>query len=247
MKKRVRIALAQIKYFDVNRKHNLQKIKEYIKKAKLKGADIICFPETCVHKTERLHLRHKLLKEIQEECRKNSIWCIITEEINFKDKVYNTSILIDREGEIKGKYKKIHLFGDKTSAGRNVKVFTTDFAKISIAICWDLAFPKMFKKMKQRGAQIVFCPSKWWYETKAHEKNHKENEINLLESLVVARAFENLFFVAVCNPVSESKFQVSYTAIADPHKILSKIVDKEGMITADINLREIKKLERVYS
>ena len=238
MKKRPRIALAQIKYFDIHPKHNLEKIKKYIIKAKKQGADIICFPETCVHKTERLHLRHQMIKEIMETCRENSIWCIITEELIFKKKVYNTSILINREGKI--------LFPEKPGWNQEVHVFTTDFAKIGIAICWDLAFPIMFKKMKERGAEIVFCPSKWWYETKAHKKRHAEIETKLLESLVISRAFENIFFVGICNPVLDSKYQISYSAIADPHKILKRIIGKEGLIIADIDIPEIKKLHRIY-
>jgi len=243
--KNPRIALAQIKYFDVNSTHNLVKIKKYIKKAKQNGADIICFPESVIHK-ETLEINHDKVKEIREECRKNSIWCIITHELILKGREYNVALLIDRNGEIKGNYKKIHLFGDDVTPGRKVRTFKTDFAKIGIVICWDAAFPKLFKEMKKKGAQIVFCPSQWWYELKAHDKKHKEREIALLRSLIMARAFENIFYVAICNPVMKSKYQVSYTGISSPHKILAEIIGKEGLIFSDINLKEIKKLEKLY-
>ena len=252
MSRKVKIAVAQIKYFDISKKNNVEKIKKYIRLAKKAKVDIICFPESCVHKTEILHPNHKLIKEIREECKKNSIWCILTEDLRvnalgIRKKEYNTAMLIDRNGNIKGEYRKIHLYGDTTKPAKKVYVFKTDFAKIGIAICWDIAFPELFREMKKKGAEIVFCPAQWWYETPAHDSEHMKREIKILESLVMARAFENIFFVALCNPVQESKFQVSYSAIASPHKILNRIIGKEGMITAEINLNEIKKLTKLYT
>lgn len=240
------IALAQIKYFDISKSNNLEKIKKYIKLAKKKNADIVCFPESCIHQRKTLYLGHKFIKEISEECKKSSIWCIITDDIEIKNKPYNTAILINRKGEISGRYKKIHLFGDKVVAGDHYKVFKTDFAKIGIAICWDLAFPKMFKEMKNAGAEIVFCPAQWWYDSAAHEEKHQKREKEILESLVKARAYENLLFVALCNPVMKTKYQIPYSVIASPVKILSEITGKEGLITAKIKLSQIKKLHKLY-
>ena len=132
------IALAQIRYYDTGEKHNVEKIKRYIRLAKKKGADIVCFPESSVHKTSFLSFSHELIKKIREECKRNSIWCIIDDDMTVKGKVYNMAILIDREGKIAGKYKKMHLMGDSPNveAGKKIGVFETDFAKIGIAICW---------------------------------------------------------------------------------------------------------------
>jgi predicted amidohydrolase len=241
------IALAQIKYYDINSTHNLVKIKKYINMAKRKGADIICFPEFVIHKTKVLHLKHRFVNEIREECKKNSIWCIITHDFNFGGKEYNTALLIDRKGKIQGDYRKINLFGDTVRKGSKIKVFKTDFAKIGIAICWDVAFPSLFKEMKKKGAQIIFCPSQWWYEIKAHKEKHNEREVQLLRSMIMTRAFENVLYVAMCNPVMDSKFQVSYTGISSPHKILDEAVNREALIVSEINLKDIKKLEKIYS
>lgn len=240
------IALAQMRYFDIKTKNNIDKIINYIRLAGKRGADIICFPEACVYKTDVLDLNGTALIKIKEECRKNSIWCIVTDDVEISGKTHNVSILIDRKGRIRAGYKKIHLYGDYVDPGRNIKVIKTDFGKIGIAICWDIAYPELFQRMKQAGAEIVFCPSQWWYDSKAHDTKHKERELKILESLLLARAFENIFFVAVINPVMESKYQISYSAIASPTKILKKIVEKEGLITAKINLNEIKKLEKVF-
>ena len=246
-RKNPKIALAQIKYFDKNKNNNLDKIKKFIGKAKKAGADIVCFPEACIHSTKSLHIDHKLIKEIRNECAAQKIWCIITDNIRLGDRAFNMAILINREGKIRGKYKKIHLYGDRTKAGRVAKVFSTDFGKIGIAVCWDLNFPDLFKNMKSKGAEIVFCPSQWWYMENAHKEKPVEYEMKLLESMAMTRAFENLFYVAICNPVMKDKYQVSYSAISSPHKIVKKVINKEGLIVSKINLNDIKKLSKLYT
>jgi predicted amidohydrolase len=172
-----------------------------------------------------------------------------------REKVYNTAILIDREGKIKGKYRKIHLMGDspRVIPGKKIKVFQTDFAKIGIAICWDLTYPRLFRKMKQKGAEIIFCPTYWKYEARAHHpriysEEHKKREVLTLKSLIMARAFENLFFVALCNPAKmEGEIDlIPYSIICTPHKVLKDIKDREGLITEEIKLNEIEKLEKLY-
>lgn len=247
------IALAQIKYYEKS-DNNLEKIKKYIRLAKKKGADIICFPESCVHKNQILHFRHHLILEIREECKKNNIWAIITDDMIINGKHHNASILIDRKGEISGVYKKIHLSDeaeDGVRSGKRMGVFKTDFAKIGIAVCWDLKFGKLFRRMSKAGAQIIFCPAQWMYELQGYHARQysdklKKKEKELLRSLISTRAFENLNFVALCNPVFVDIDQVAYTAIASPHKILKEIYEKEGIIVSEINLNEIKKLKKLY-
>jgi predicted amidohydrolase len=245
------IALAQIKY---SRKtaENVNKIKRYIAVAKRAGADIVCFPESCLSLRDRedvFKLSDKYIKEIKETCKKNEIWCIIHDDMLVKGEAYSMALLINRKGEDVGGYRKIHLSGDNdlVNSGKHVKVFKTDFGKISIVICWDLMFPELFKRMKKAGAEIVFCPAQWHYEEDAYKKRYKRRELRLLRALVTARAFENLNFVCLCNPVTQRKDLISYSAIVSPHKILKEIVNQEGLITSELKLNEIPKLHRLYN
>lgn len=240
------IALAQIRYFDSNKKHNVAKIKKYIKMAKNKKADIICFPESCITKSDYLNFSHELVREIRRSCKENKIWCIVTDSFKIGRKHYKVSLLIGRDGEIKGKYKKINIYDDYVVPGKKIGVFETDFAKIGIVVCWDLAFPQLFYRMKKAGAQIIFCPSIWCYERQVYGNEHRKKELKVLKSMLMSRAFENLYFVSVCNPINGRSDLVSYSAIASPHKILSEISNKEGLITARINLNQIKKFRKIY-
>ncbi len=240
------VAAAQIRYFDTPEKHNVAKIKKYIALAAQAGADIICFPETCVHKYDFLKIDDVLVQEISRACRDNNIWAIVTDSFTIKNDNYKMALLIDRRGKVRGDYKKINLYGDSVSAGDKVFICQTDFAKIGIAICWDLAFPEIFSKMKKAGAEIVFCPSYWCYEDIAHEKDHAIRERQLLKSLILSRAFENLFYLVYASPLTSEPDLISYSAIASPHRIVKDIKDKEGLIVKEIDLKQIKKFGKVY-
>jgi predicted amidohydrolase len=64
--------------------------------------------------------------------------------------------------------------------------------------------------------------------------------------MVLTRAHENVLYVALCNPLTESKKQISYSAIAGPNEILKELIGKEGIITAEIDTKEIKKFRKFY-
>ena len=246
-KKQPIIALAPIKYFSEHKGNNVAKIKKYIGLAKKAKADIVCFPESCIKLRGSLTITDKFIKSIQAECKKQSIWCIINEDITVREKTYNMSILIDRQGKIHGDYKKINLYGDyRITPGNKIRVFKTDFAKIGIAICWDLTYPGLFTKMWKKGAEIVFCPAMWNYDQISHDKAHKQRETQILRAMTLARAHENIFYMALCNPLMKDKRQVSYSAIANPHRIIKELIDQEGILTAKVNLSEIKRFRKYY-
>src|SRR3989344_3103681 len=68
------IALAQIKYYDTSKESNVEKIKKFIRLAKKKNADIVCFPESCVHKTIFFSKNHKLINEIKQKLEKKFVF-----------------------------------------------------------------------------------------------------------------------------------------------------------------------------
>ncbi|MEA2736315.1 MAG: hypothetical protein QOE14_2766, partial [Humisphaera sp.] len=75
---------------------------------------------------------------------------------------YNTSVLIDRDGKLAGKYRKICLprseYDGGLAPGNEYPVFDTDFGKVGMMICWDVAYPEIARELTARGAEIILMP-----------------------------------------------------------------------------------------
>lgn len=75
----------------------------------------------------------------------------------------NTTVFINREGEILGRYSKIHLFdafsykeSDHVAPGDKIVVLDTDIGRVGLQICYDLRFPELSRAQALAGAQIIF-------------------------------------------------------------------------------------------
>lgn len=105
--------------------------------------------------------------------------------------LYNTALLIGRDGKLVGKYRKTHL--PETEArwgltpGTEYPVFDTDFGKIGIQICYDDFFPEVARSLAANGAEIIFTPI--WGDGREDGYNW--------DIVARARAIDNaVFFVA---------------------------------------------------
>ena len=80
--------------------------------------------------------------------------------------IYNSSVLIDDEGEIVGIYRKTHLFpterkasGGWSTPGQIAPVFNTKLGKVGMIICYDGDFPELSRVLALQGAEIITRPS----------------------------------------------------------------------------------------
>ena len=75
---------------------------------------------------------------------------------------HNTAVLIDREGRIVGRYRKVHLTMGETESGltpgHDYPVFDTDFGRIGIMTCWDNWFGESARALRLAGAEVLFLP-----------------------------------------------------------------------------------------
>jgi hypothetical protein len=83
-----------------------------------------------------------------------------------RDRVYNTAVLIGRDGAVIGKYRKFHATGyeikEGVTPGCDVPVWDTDCGRIGIAICFDLKFPAVGLALSRGQAQCVFFPTMFY-------------------------------------------------------------------------------------
>jgi predicted amidohydrolase len=107
-------------------------------------------------------------------------------------KIYNTAYVVDR-GEQVGRYRKLHMFSTMgedrfLSPGDKSLVVSTSAGRLGVAICYDLRFPELFRKMALEGAEIVCLPSEWPKPRQEHWR-----------ILLRARAMENQLFIVATN------------------------------------------------
>lgn len=76
--------------------------------------------------------------------------------------IYNTAVLIDREGRFAGKYRKVYLPREEIEAGltpgRDYPVFRTDFGRVGLMICWDVQFTDPARALALNGAEMILLP-----------------------------------------------------------------------------------------
>ena len=99
--------------------------------------------------------------------------------------VYNSSVLIDRAGQLVGTYRKTHLpneeFTHGITPGDSYPVFATDFGTVGMMICWDVQFPEPARALAAKGAEIILLPIWGGNETLARARAI-ENHITLVTS-----------------------------------------------------------------
>jgi predicted amidohydrolase len=152
----------------------------------------------------------------------------------FRGKFYNTCFLL-KNGEVFGKYRKMHLTElEKTlglNRGRTFRVFETEFGKVGILICADIFFPKTVKKLASMGAEVIFLPVSA-SGTHPPVKGHP---------LSIERARENLVFI-LKNGNIKSNSRGGNTAIISPWGILNEAKNelREQIISADLDLTKLR-------
>jgi predicted amidohydrolase len=99
--------------------------------------------------------------------------------------VYNTAVLIDREGRFVGKYRKVYLPREEIEAGltpgNDYPVFRTDFGKIGIMICWDVEYADPARALALKGAEMILMPI-WDGDPTLTKARAIENHVFLVSS-----------------------------------------------------------------
>ncbi len=174
-------------------------------------------------------------------CRKHQVHVVgsISEKIGAE--VRNTAYHFDRDGRLRGAYSKIHLFGlmdeDKyLIEGNRAETSGLDGHRIGMAICYDIRFPELPRKLALSGAKVLFVPAEW-----------PKPRLNHWRTLLTARAIENQMFVIACNRVGVSGTTefFGHSMVIDPWgNVLAEGGEQEQIVTALIDLSEVEKVRR---
>lgn len=171
---------------------NLNQFKKYIDIAGEQKADIVCLPEgITVVGIEKSYLEVAesvpgLTTDFLSALAKEHHMYIVAGLYEREGPVvYNTAVLLGRDGTIQGKYRKTSLpTGEILSGltpGDSFPVFETDFGKIGIMICWDVFFPEPARMLAYNGAEIIFLPI-WGGDLTLAKARAIENQVYLVSS-----------------------------------------------------------------
>jgi predicted amidohydrolase len=99
--------------------------------------------------------------------------------------VYNTAVLIDRKGNVAGKYRKVYLPREEIEVGltpgSDFPVFQTDFGKVGLMICWDVQYTDPARALTLAGAELILLPI-WGGDTSIGKARALENHVFLAAS-----------------------------------------------------------------
>jgi predicted amidohydrolase len=161
-------------------------------------------------------------------------------------KVANRGFVIDREGQIRARYDKMHLFdvdlptgeswreSNTYSAGSGaVLVNGTPVGKLGLTICYDLRFPMLFARIAEADADVISVPAAFTVPTgRAH-----------WHVLLRARAIEAGLFVVAAAQVGrheDGRQTYGHSVVVDPWgEVLLDMGEEVGVGFADIDLRRI--------
>ncbi|MDO4575951.1 MAG: carbon-nitrogen hydrolase family protein [Planctomycetia bacterium] len=152
---------------------NLQAMEETLRNifAKVPSPDLILFAECFTDSGTGKSIRETAEKLpggptfqlFSRYAREHRVWIVgNVHEVSESGTFHNTSFLVNREGDLAGIYRKVHLtsseFQKGVLPGRELPVFETDFGKVGIVTCWDNWFSETAKVLRRKGAELLLFP-----------------------------------------------------------------------------------------
>ena len=236
---------------------NLERAEALVARAGATGADVVALPEkwNAIGNAETLHAAAESLdggesvEAMAGWARRHGIMLVggsITERREGRDKLSNTCVVFDRDGELAAVYRKIHLFdvevgglvyreSEAEEPGGEPVVYAAEWP-IGLSVCYDVRFPELYRIHALEGALLVTVPAHFTLQT---GKDH-------WEVLLRARAVENQLFVAAAAQVGETmpgRWSYGRSLIADPWGlVLALAPDEETVISAELDRTRLEEV-----
>lgn len=214
---------------------NLKKMEAMMREARERfRAELILFPETCMAEFSRGMTRElraetaealdgPFVSAVRELAARFSLWTVFgfyerAETADSENRSYNSALILDDRGEIRGHYRKTHLydaFGYRESDDylRGERLFCpigSPFGKLGLFVCYELRFPEVARAARAAGAEILLMPSAW---VKGDLKSEH------FRTLLKARAVENTCYLLAANQYS--KIRMGESAAVDPMGVVT--------------------------
>lgn len=204
-----------------------------------KGAELVFFPEGYQYSNEKdIFDRPQELARISEKWKerlsklavKYNAYIVPWEyEVGENGAIYNSSYILDRNGNEVGRYRKCHLtYGEqlKLTAGNEFKVFDLDFGKLGIMICFDNYFPESARCLGVLGAELVLYPL------------YGDTLNPQWETKLRARAIDNGMYIATAQiDMHAMQKGISYSGLVNPEgNVICRLTEKDSCCVVEIDL-----------
>ena len=239
----MKIAAAQISCAPGDPDANVRKIREFSERAKNSGADLVVFPEMSdtgysmpmIQKCAQPWAKGAV-PQLQKIAKELSVAIVAGVSDRDGERIYNAQAFIDRDGSTIAKYRKTHLVTAAPLDERPVFTAGDEFVSCKIdnftagmAICYDLRFPEIWRKLAVEQNTNLFVISSAWPWVR----------IEHLRIFALSRAIENQCYLVVANRVGtdDGVTLCGSSVIVDPHGAIlaGASVDREEIIFADIS------------
>jgi N-carbamoylputrescine amidase len=168
---------------------------------------------------------------------------------------HNTAAVIDADGEVKGRYRKMHIPDDPgyyekfyfTPGDLGFRSHASSRGQLGVLICWDQWFPEAARLTALAGAEILFYPTAiGWLAGESREVNEAQH--SAWETIQRSHAVANGVFVAAVNRVGQEgslRFW-GHSFVCDPFgRILAKASsDQEEILIVPCNLAKVEETRR---
>ncbi|MBM7693118.1 putative amidohydrolase [Peribacillus deserti] len=245
-----KIACIQMDISFGNPEVNYKNAKAMLSRAAEDSPDVVILPELWTTGYDLTRLDEIADENAQEtlsflkKCAKQFKFHIIGGSVASKtdEGVFNTLLVIDKNGEEIKQYDKLHLFKlmDEhhfLQPGNKDGFFSLDDQLCAGFICYDIRFPEWIRTHTSKGAKVIFVTAEWPKPRLAHWR-----------SLLISRAIENqAYVVGVNRSGSDPKNEFAgHSMIIDPWgEVLAEAGDQEQILQGEIELKKVDEVRKL--
>ncbi|HEX8076620.1 MAG TPA: carbon-nitrogen hydrolase [Chthoniobacterales bacterium] len=242
---------------------NFKRAVEFIRDAAKQGAEVVCLPELFRSQyfcqTEE-HANFALAEEIPgrststlgEVARELGVVIIASLfEKRSAGLYHNTAAIIDADGKLLGKYRKMHIPDDPlyhekfyfTPGDLGFQSWKTQRGNVGVCVCWDQWYPEAARLTALRGAEIIFYPTAIGWHPKEKEEFGKAQHSSW-ELIQRSHAVANGCYVAAANRVGHETaaggegiefWGQSFICGPDGEILAKGSVDREEIVAAEVD------------
>lgn len=251
----MKVALIQMDSKD-NKRENIEKAIKFMDEAVKKDSDIICLSEKFLYWGKDRgaeSIDSDIISNFKEYAKKNNVNIILGSlalKVESSDNITNTTLVINRKGEIIHRYDKIYMYtvdkddlkideGKDTIKGNKLGLVEIDGVKIGIGICFDIRYPEYFKTLALNGAEVIFLPANF----------RKATGKLAWDILTRARAIENQVYFCACDQtggIAEKERCGNTQIISYDGTILANIEKEEGIIVEDLDIESLRTFRKEF-